>query len=257
MRNVLFALLAMVCLCQAYANVCEPYPTIGIFKIICDLDAKQNNVEVANNLPHKTNPDSITATLLEKSREFYSESFSNILDVIIVFLTLIMMIITIAGIIVSVKYTRTEKFRNKTEDFAEKTNKELYNLKIETEETTKNIKDKLKDLDSLKKYTEEIIEKMKELEKAKKRDFLRMHHFMKIIMKKEDEETYNFIIKIEQEKEKEKIIPHLEEFYKRLMFPTYFEWWKKLNLNEKAKAFDDIVSQVDSDWGEEYVRNKE
>jgi len=261
MRNVLLALLTMVFVCWTYANICEPPPTNGLFKIICDLDAKQNNVEVANNLSHEINSDSVTVTLLEKSRAFYSESFNNILDVIIVFLTLIMMIITIVGIIVnaliSKKYTRTEKFRNKTEDFAERTNKELYSLKKETEETTKNIKDKLKDLDNLKKDTEEIVEKMKGLEKARKRDFLRTHHFMKIIIGKEDQETYNFIRKIEQDKEKEKIISYLEEFYKRLSFPWYFEWWKKLTPSEKAKAFDDIVSQVDSDWGEEYVRNKE
>jgi len=198
-----------------------------IEKRIDSLITKQNNteksitnIETTTKSLNKTISDDITTTLLEKAQGFYSTSFDKIQSSYDIFLVIITIYVTVITALVG--YI------------------------------------KIKAIPRMKKITKNLENYFKTLEKQRKRDFLRAHYYNKMFLESQDKDTVDVIVKIQDEMfggNKEKMIPYLEELYERMKYGYYWEKWRNSSKEGKEEAFKKIIEQVDSDWGEEYVRN--
>jgi hypothetical protein len=92
-----------------------------------------------------------------------------------------------------------------------------------------------------------------ELERAKRRDFIRHHHYCNIVLKDDDPYTLNLIMNFQKEKGIIKSIPYLDEFYKRLFLPKFFNTWLIIPPQEKERLFNELINKVDIEWGGDYV----
>jgi hypothetical protein len=99
--------------------------------------------------------------------------------------------------------------------------------------------------------------RINELEKDKRRDFLRSYNYFRLELDEFDPQTINVIKKLEEENGVYKMIPYLSEFYKRISQPKFFGWWINLSFEQKETEFRKIIGQVDSNWGETYMENED
>jgi len=95
-----------------------------------------------------------------------------------------------------------------------------------------------------------------ELEKEKRRNFIRNQYFFNIELKHLDPQTLNVMTKIEAEKGLDKAIPYLDEFYKRMSRQKFFEWWLTLLPEQKEAEFRKMMNQIDGGWGEVYFKEE-
>jgi hypothetical protein len=107
--------------------------------------------------------------------------------------------------------------------------------------------------EDLAKKVSELESRIKELEKEKRRDFLRNHNYFNMELEELDPQTIDILAEIEKDTSMYEVIPYLEEFYKRISQSRHFKWWLTLNLQQKRSAFKRIMDQVDSNWGESYL----
>jgi hypothetical protein len=103
----------------------------------------------------------------------------------------------------------------------------------------------------------EIISKLEKriakLEEDKMRTFLRNNQYFSIVLGKCDYKTIEVFEKFEKKEGVKKMIPYLDEFYKRMSNPQFFEWWLSLDLQQKENGFQAIMNQVNSEWGKFYM----
>ena len=185
----------------------------------------------------KSSIDSISIKAAEKAHQFYKDSFYEIQCSYQIF-------IAMAGIILAgfTLFTGFSLYKNSKLERNLKTQIKSLKVKLESwENEFNNMKDLFND-------------KMKEFKMQRNRDFSRNHHFYQMTL---DKETKSVLTEFENEVGEKKIIPYLDEFYKRLAHAQYFDLWLKLTVEEKRDGFRKIIEQVDSIWGERLFEDEE